>query len=332
MTNSSSDDRPGEFELIAKLFAPLSARAPGAFGLTDDAATFRPVAGDEIVVTADLLSEGVHFRRDDPPELVAKKALRVNLSDLAAKGAVPQGYLLSLALPRDWTTSWMQAFAQGLAEDQEEFSVSLWGGDTTAANGALTLAITALGTLPAGTMVRRNGARPGHRVFVSGTVGDAGAGLALLEGGQVQGSSADRQALMDRYRLPTPRLRLGCALRGIASAMLDVSDGLLADLGHIAETSHVRIVADAARVPLSDAYRAVVGGEKAAILRAATAGDDYELAFTAPDTARDAVLQAASAATTTVTEIGRVEAGGGVALLDSSGTEIPAPNKGYRHF
>ncbi|MGN6517692.1 MAG: thiamine-phosphate kinase [Rhizomicrobium sp.] len=332
MTNSSSDDRPGEFELIAKLFAPLSAHAPGAYGLTDDAAAFHPAAGEDVVVTADLLSEGVHFRGDDPPALIAKKALRVNLSDLAAKGAVAQGYLLSLALPQDWTTSWMESFARGLAEDQEQFSVSLWGGDTTATRAALTIAITAFGTVPAGTMVRRNGAKPGDRVFVSGTIGDGGGGLDVLSGKRIQGSPAERNALAERYQLPTPRLALGRALRGVATAMLDISDGLLADLGHIADTSRVGIAVDAALVPLSGAYRSVIGHDEKAVLGAVTAGDDYELAFTAPEAARGAVAQAAAATGTAVTEIGSAIAGRGVTLLGGDGREIPAPRKGYRHF
>lgn len=326
MTNSSSE-RPGEFELIAKLFAPLSAKAAGAYGLKDDAATFQPALGEELVVTADLLTTGIHFRADDPPALIAKKALRVNLSDLAAKGAVPAGYLLSLALPRDWTPHWMQSFADGLREDQDVFAIALFGGDTTRTNGPLTIAITAFGTLPAGTMTRRNGAKIGDSVFVSGTIGDAGAGLAVLNGKPLS-LAADRETLISRYQLPTPRLALGKALRGIASASLDVSDGLLADLGHIAETSKVHVVVDADRVPLSGAWKAC----GAPLVSAVTAGDDYEIAFTVPSARREEVLQLAHRARTAITEIGRVETGSGVVLLDSSGREIPVSRKGYRHF
>jgi len=327
MTNSSSE-RPGEFELIAKLFAPLSAKAAGAYGLTDDAATFQPPPGEELVVTADLLTAGIHFRPEDPAALIAKKALRVNLSDLAAKGAVPVGYLLSLALPRGWTPSWMQSFADGLRDDQDAFSVALFGGDTTHTTGPLTIAITAFGTLPSGTMTRRNGAKIGDSIFVSGTIGDAGAGLAVLNGELANVAVDDREALTSRYLVPTPRLALGKALRGVATASLDVSDGLLADLGHIAETSKIRIAVDAGRVPLSDAWKKAGTSLSSAV----TAGDDYEIAFTAPSARRDEVLQLARHAGTVVTEIGRVEVGSGVALLDSSGQEIPVSRKGYRHF
>ena len=327
MTNSSSD-RPSEFELIAKLFAPLSAEAAGAYGLTDDAATIQPPPGCDLVVTADLLTAGVHFRADDPPKMIAKKSLRVNLSDLAAKGALPAGYLLSLAMPRDWTLPWMQSFADGLREDQNAFSVALFGGDTTSTSGPLTIAITAFGFAPAGRMIRRNGARPGDLVFVSGTIGDAGAGLAALKDEIANLSASERDVLVSRYQVLSPRLALGQALRGIATASLDVSDGLLADLGHIAETSGVRLTIDADRIPLSLAFKAA--GES--VLSAVTAGDDYEIAFTTPAARRDEIPQIAERAGTPVTEIGRVEAGKGIALLNSSGHEIPVSKKGYRHF
>jgi thiamine-monophosphate kinase len=325
MTNSSSD-RPGEFELIAKLFAPLAAGAPGAYGLTDDAATIRVPDGGELVVTADLLSADVHFRAEDEPGLIARKALRTNLSDLAAKGATPIGYTLSLALPRTWTLAWMTAFTKGLAEDQQAFSISLLGGDTTATDGLLTVSIAAFGTVPCGTMVRRNGAKPGDLVFVSGTIGDAGAGLAALGNKFPNISSRDRELLVSRYLLPLPRIALGRALRGKASAALDVSDGLMADLGHIAETSKVRISIDADRIPLSEAAR----NAGVAIPAAVVAGDDYEIAFTAPASNRAEILRLGGDCA--VIEIGRVESGSGVALLDSSGREIPVSGKGYRHF
>ena len=327
MTNSSSD-RPGEFELIAKLFAPLSADAPGSYGLTDDAATVEVQQGDVLVITADLLSAGTHFRADDPPDLIARKSLRVNLSDLAAKGAVPLGYTLSLALPRDWTLPWMDAFTAGLRADQDEFSIALLGGDTTSTDGPLTIAITALGAVPTGNMIRRNGAKPGDLVFVSGSIGDAGMGLAALKGELSTLAAKDRETLISRYHLPSPRMALGRSLRGVATAALDVSDGLLADLGHIAETSHVGISIQADRIPISEALRAAGGSA----VPAATAGDDYEIAFTVPAAKREEVSRIAALAGTQVTEIGRVASGGGVVLLDSAGREIPVSRTGYRHF
>jgi thiamine-monophosphate kinase len=332
MTNSSSEKRPGEFELIAKLFAPLSRKVPGTYGLTDDAATIAPPAGEELVVTADLLTEGVHFRSADPPDRIAKKALRVNLSDLAAKGAKPLGYLLSLALPGRLNMAWLESFAHGLAEDQNEFTVTLFGGDTTATDGPLTIAVTAFGTLPIGTMTRRNGAKAGDLVFVSGAIGDAGAGLALLKDGNPSDDAVHSNALIDRYQLPNPRAFLGQALRGIAHASLDVSDGLLADLGHIARNSGVRIFVNAERLPVSAALAAVKGRSLETSVAAATAGDDYEIAFTAPVAARDEIFRIAGETDTAVTEVGRVAEGEGVSLLDSFGEEIAVVRKGYEHF
>jgi thiamine-monophosphate kinase len=316
MTNSNS--RPSEFDLIARLFAPL-ATAPGAFGLRDDAAAIPPRAGHDLVVTTDALVAGVHFLGDDPPQTVAKKALRVNLSDLAAKGAEPAGYLLALSLPRAIDVAWLEAFARGLSEDQRTFGLLLLGGDTTSTPGPLTLAITALGHLPSGTMLRRAGAAPGDAVFVSGTIGDGGGGLAVLRGEGTALPAAQREALVARYRLPEPRLALGRSLRGVATAALDVSDGLVADLGHIADVSGVRIAIEAERIPRSEALAALWSGD---IVRAATAGDDYEIAFTAPPGTNVAGT----------TRIGRVEAGAGVVLLDAEGGEIAVPNPGFRHF
>src|SRR5258705_3696454 len=209
MTSSNSEPpRLGEFALIAELFAPLAAKNEGAFGLKDDAATLHLPPGEELVVTVDALVEGVHFLRDDPAGLIAKKALRVNLSDLAAKGARARNYLLALSLP-DWIDdSWLRRFAAGLEEDQTNYSVSLLGGDTTSTPGPLTLSITALGSIAAGRMLRRAGAKPGDLVFVSGTIGDAGAGLEMLQGKASTLSPAARQKLIQRYRVPEPRLAL----------------------------------------------------------------------------------------------------------------------------
>jgi thiamine-monophosphate kinase len=281
-------------------------------------------AARDLVVTADALTAGVHFLERDPPNLIASKALRVNLSDLAAKGAVPAGYLLALALPHSVDETWLASFARGLADDQAAFAVSLLGGDTTATPGPLNIAITALGHVPRGTMIRRFGAKPGDHVFVSGTIGDAGAGLTLLQGGAGV-PRGDADFLIGRYRQPSPRLGLGLALRGIASAALDVSDGLIADLGHIAEVSGVRITVDAAAVPLSDALRRL---DPDGVVRAVTAGDDYEIAFTAPSLAAvEAVV-----GDLPVTRIGRVEAGQGVVLVDGEGREIPVVHTGFTHF
>jgi thiamine-monophosphate kinase len=330
--SSSPPRRLGEFAMIAKLFAPLAANNPGALGLSDDAATVQVPSDQELVVTKDMLVEGVHFLRDDPPDLLAKKALRVNLSDLAAKGATPRNYLLGLSLAPWIDDEWLTRFAAGLAEDQKRFAVTLSGGDTTGSSGPLTISITALGTVPLGRMIRRKGARPRDAVFVTGTIGDAGAGLAVLKGEGVGLSDFNRSALISRYQLPEPRVALGRQLLGIASSALDVSDGLLADLGHIARVSEARIAIDAAKIPVSDATQALWGQSPETIVRSATSGDDYEIAFTAPASARPRVEELSRTSGVAITEIGRVEAGTGAHLLDDKGKAIPVTRAGFTHF
>lgn len=310
MTSSSS-----EFDLIAKYFAPLAA-SPGAFGLKDDAAVIAPRAGHDLVVTTDTIVAGVDFFNDDPPATIARKALRVNLSDLAAKGAEPFAYLLTLSLPKV-DEEWLAEFARGLALDQKTFGLSLLGGDMSATPGPLSIAITAFGHVPEGKMIRRAGAVPGDGVFVTGTIGDGGGGLAAREG-----------VLLERYLVPEPPVAFGPPLRGLASAAIDVSDGLLADLGHVAQASGVRIAVEAQSIPRSDALRALWGDTTGAIVRAATCGDDYQIAFTAP-LAKEAALAGAGVR---VTRIGTVARGSGAVLLDAQGREIAVPRKGFAHF
>jgi len=317
--------RLSEFEIIAKVFAPL-ATSPEALGLKDDVALLPPREGHELVLKTDAIVEGVDFFPNDPPGTIARKALRVNLSDLAAKGARPSGYLLTLALPRHIDTAWLRAFARGLAADQNEFGVSLCGGDLSGTPGPLTISIMAFGYVPKGRAILRSGAKAGDLVFVSGTVGDSAGGLAALR----RKRRADR--LIARYRVPQPRVALGQKLRGIASAALDVSDGLLADLGHIADVSKVHIAIEAARIPLSSSLRKFWGETRNAVLRAVTSGDDYEIAFTAPPSKRAAVLRAAKAARTPVAEIGFVMHGRGIALLDPAGKPMKVAKKGWEHF
>jgi thiamine-monophosphate kinase len=305
-----------EFEIIARCFAPLAGE--GAFGLKDDAAVLPRRTGHDLIVTTDTISEGTDFFAFDPAGTVAQKALRVNLSDLAAKGAVPAGYLLNLSLPHSVHAEWLAAFAAGLAADQKQFGLSLLGGDTGATEGPLTIAVTAFGLVPAGRMVRRNGARVGDAVYVTGTIGDSGGGLAIFKRESHSLSDAGRDQLTARYRVPQPPVSFGAGLYAIAHASVDVSDGLIADLGHIAAASGVRIVVEGEQVPLSPPLQ-VLWGDKT-LLRAVTAGDDYQIAFTA-----------APGLTGPFTRIGQVVAGEGVSLtLD--GREVAIPKPGYRHF
>ena len=234
------------------------------------------------MATADTVVAGVHFLADDPPDLIARKALRVNLSDLASMGAEPLGYLLVTALSASIDENWIAQFTRGLAQDQAEFSISLLGGDTAFTPGPLALTITALGQAESGKALLRSGAKPGDRVYVSGTVGDGAFGLKAAKGEMSALSQPDQDWLLDRYRLPRPRLGLGRRLIGIASAAMDISDGLVADLGHMCEASGVGALVEAAKLPVSSAIRTLLGAGEASLVEVATGGDDYELLFTAP--------------------------------------------------
>jgi thiamine-monophosphate kinase len=302
----------GEFDLIARHFCPLA--APEALSLLDDAALL-PVSGT-LALTADAMVAGVHFLPNDPADLVARKLLRVNLSDLAAMSAEPVGYLVTMAVPYGTEEAWFAAFAGGLAADQAEFGVRLLGGDTTATPGPLTLSLTALGRVT--TPLRRQGAQPGDGLFVTGTIGDAALGLLAL-----QGKLADPTGtLVERYRLPRPRL--GLRLGEIAHAGLDVSDGLVQDVGHLCACSGVAAVIEAALVPLSAAARAA-GAKLETIL---TGGDDYELAIALPPGA-EALLPGGVA----FTRIGQFEAGPpAVRVVDAQNQPVPLERAGWQHF
>jgi thiamine-monophosphate kinase len=320
----------GEFERIARFFAPLA--APGALGLTDDVAVIDGPDGEEYVLKTDAIVEGIHFLPDDPPDLVAKKLLRVNLSDLAGKGATPVGYLLMTALPRSRDEAWLAAFAAGLAADQSAYGIGLLGGDSTATEGPATLSATVIGRVARGRAVLRSTAKPDDLVYVSGTLGDAALGLLALRGELAGLDGAHRAFLADRYRLPHPRLTLGQRLRGVAHAMMDISDGLVGDLGHICETSGVGAIIEAAALPLSPAARAVVAAEPERLSAALGGGDDYELLLTVPATRVAALPMLAAETGVPLTRIGRIEVGSGVSVLNGNGKVIPVKVAGYRHF
>ncbi|HVY20222.1 MAG TPA: thiamine-phosphate kinase [Bauldia sp.] len=319
--------RPGEFALIDRYFRPL-ATDPGAFGLVDDAALYRQRPDDDLVLTTDTVAAGVHFFVDDPPESIAKKALRVNLSDLAAKGAEPFGYLLSLALPANWTSAWLKRFASGLAVDQKTYGVSLLGGDTTRAAGGLSIAITALGRVPKGRMVLRSGAKPGDLIFVTGTIGDGALGLRMHG---KKGRGATR--LRDRYLHPQPRMALAPVLRAHASAAMDVSDGLVGDLGHICDASKVGAEIGAHEVPLSPAAAAMLLAEPKLLPVILNGGDDYEILATVRASSAVLFARDAEAAGVSVTRIGAVTAGEGPPVVrDSGGKVIRLATGSHTHF
>jgi len=331
---------PAEFALIARHFRPLA--GPGALDLGDDAALLVPPENRELVLTADALVAGVHFLPDDPADLVGRKLLRVNLSDLAAKGATPLGYLMTVSAPRGTPDAWFAGFAAGLAADQATFGVTLLGGDTTSTPGPISLSLTIIGHVAPGQMVRRVGARAGDGIWVTGTIGDGALGLAVAKGRLADPSGH----LLDRYRLPRPRVGFGIA--GIASAGMDVSDGLVQDLGHLCRAAGRDHAAGSARalplghdagltaeieaalVPLSDAARAAGPDWRATCL---TGGDDYELLLAVPPAHEAALRLAAQAAGMPVTRIGRFRPGApAVMVRDPDGREIDLRRPGWSHF
>jgi thiamine-monophosphate kinase len=319
-----------EFARIARFFAPLA--APGGLGLKDDVALIDGPDGTHYVLKTDAIVEGVHYFPDDPPMQVAQKLLRVNLSDLAAKGAKPVGYLLMTALPASRDEAWLAEFAAGLKADQAAYDIGLLGGDSVATPGPATLSVAAIGVVKAGMAVLRSGAHAGDLLYVSGTIGDAALGVRAAGGQDLGVGSADLAYLIDRFRLPQPRLNLGARLVGLASAMMDVSDGLTADLGHLCDASGLAGVIEADRVPLSTAAAAAVANDRSLLAAVLGGGDDYELLFAAPASAEPILVSLARETGVAVTRIGQLAAGSGVRVLDRSGREITLTVKGYEHF
>ncbi len=313
-------------------FAPLSTAEAGAYGLRDDAASLTVPAGAELIVTKDMMAAGVHFFADDPAQTLGRKILRVNLSDLAAMGATPRAYALGLALPSEMPSGWLEEFAAGLASDQAQFGVTLIGGDTIRAPGALTLSLTAFGEVPQGRALRRSGARAGDDIYVSGSIGDAALGLLAAKGGLGMVAAAERSELVSRYRLPEPRTELGKRLIGRANAAIDVSDGLVADLGHVCAASRVGACIEADLVPLSTAARTACAADPMLLSHVLSGGDDYELLFTAPPGAADELGKAARGAGVALNRIGTVLEGSGVRVLASDGEEMKFESGGYAHF
>jgi thiamine-monophosphate kinase len=324
----------GEDALIARYFKPL-ATDPGAFGLVDDAAILKP-SDDDLVVKTDAIVEGVHFFPDDPPDTVARKALRVNLSDLASKGATPAGFVLTLAL-RSADDAWLTPFARGLGEDASLFGCPLLGGDTVSTPGPIMISIAAFGHVPVGRMVHRSGAKPGDRVVVTGTIGDATLGLDVLRGGAAAKALADdaaaKEMLVGRYRVPQPRNALAKAICDHASAAMDLSDGLAGDLAKLCAASGVSAAIDAPSIPLSAAAATVLARGATSIETLVSGGDDYEVLCAISENRFEGFARAAGLAGVAVTSIGTVIAGASAPkLLDAQGREIPLPHLSYSHF
>jgi thiamine-monophosphate kinase len=331
---AASDEGSAEARLIARYFRPL-ATSPGAFGLTDDAAVVTPPPGCDLVLTTDGVIAGVHFFPDDPPENIGRKALRMNLSDLAAKGAKPIGFLMSIALPAKIDEAWIAGFAAGLGDDARHYGCPLLGGDTDHTPGPLSVSITAFGAVPHGAMVRRATAKAGDSIIVTGTIGDAALGVLLRRDPALAKrwrlSDTLSAHLAERYLLPQPRNALAEAVLHRASAAMDVSDGLAGDLAKLCRASGVATEIDAARVPLSDAARAVLAADPALIEPILTGGDDYEILLTLPSDKLPAFRAAAAATGIAVSEIGRMTTGQGARFM-RDGKTLSFARPSYSHF
>jgi thiamine-monophosphate kinase len=332
--DESRNGLSGEERLIARYFRPL-ATAPSAFGLGDDAAALSPPAGCDLVLTTDGVIAGVHFLLADPPQSIARKALRMNLSDLAAKGATPVGFLLSIALPANTQESWVAAFAEGLGQDISHYGCPLLGGDTDRTPGPLSISITAFGAVPRGSMVRRATAKPGDIIAVTGTIGDAALGVLIHRDAdlakQWRLSSAAKDHLQQRYLLPQPRNALAEALRAHASAAMDVSDGLAGDLAKLCRASGLAAVVEVGAVPLSDAARAALAADAKLIERILTGGDDYEIVLTLPEAKFGSLRVAAETTGVPLAKIGQVTSGQGVRFL-REGKVLSFAQPSYSHF
>ncbi len=307
--------------------------------LADDAALLRPAPGRELVLTKDLLVAGVHFFGSDPPDAIARKALRVNLSDLAAKAARPEGFLLGLALPPDWTTDWLEGFAAGLGKDAAGFECPLLGGDTVRTPGPLTLSITAIGSVASGRMISRGNINTGDNIYVTGTIGDAALGLRLRQGAAgdqdwIQAlREADADFLRDRYLLPRPRLALREPISAFAHAAMDVSDGLAGDLAKMLRLSGMTVEIRLVALPLSQAARGALAAAPSLIDAVSGGGDDYEILCAVPPGHAAAFESAARSASVTVTLLGQARPGqGGPVFLDAQGKIVCFSQASFQHF
>lgn len=342
---NSSETIRGEEDIIA-LLAPLTDGDPGAFGLKDDCALVTPPPGTDLVLKTDPIAEGVHFLPGDAPEDIAWRALAVNVSDLAAKGAAPLAYLMALSFPAPPARAWIERFADGLRDAQRQLGCRLIGGDTDRRPGPLTVSITVVGSVPQGKMVRRGTAKPDDVLLVSGSIGDAALGLALARDPALASawslSQAEAESLIQRYRRPQPRLALAPALRQYASAAMDVSDGLVKDLDRMLRASGVAGRLSAAAVPLSAAARKVVAHapdrQDRRFAHLITGGDDYEVLAAVPGSRALDFHSAAAKAGVPVTEVGTVgplnwpEEGHGLLVDGPDGQPLAFDRAGWEHF
>ena len=321
----------GEFERIARYFAPLAGDCAAADGLNDDAAALPVPAGCDLVVSTDTIVEKIHYLGLESPDAIACKLLRVTLSDLASKGARPVWYTMNLALPGKIDDEWLAGFCSGLAGDQEKYGVTLVGGDTVKTDGPTVLTLTGYGLVPSGAILRRGGARAGDLLYVTGTMGDGAFGLECARGGFPELNWGMRQSLVQRYERPEPPVAFGPDLIGVANAAMDVSDGLVGDLMHMAETSGLHAVLLSPDVPVSDAVAEILSDSPDRLTTVLTGGDDYQILASVPPEKEAPFQEAAARHGVSATRIGRFENGRGVSVLDADGAELGLTRTGYTH-
>ncbi|MEM8878756.1 MAG: thiamine-phosphate kinase [Pseudomonadota bacterium] len=333
---SSTPSSLSEHDLIAKYFRPL-ALDPAAFGLIDDAAFLPAPDGCDLVLSVDAIVEGVHFLAGESPKYIAQRALRVNISDLIAKGADPLGYLLTLFLPNTLPETWLAAFADALEQDQSRYGIALLGGDTVrgphGVSSPVTVSIAIHGTVPAGQGVRRQGARVGDVIAVTGTIGDAALGLRAAQGHPLSGLTVERSdALARTYRVPEPPFGIADAVRECAKAAMDISDGLVGDLDKLCLASGVSAVIEADLVPLSDAAKAAIAADPALLANCLSGGDDYQVLAAMSEEGFPEFMQRCEVAGVSTTMIGRItDPGVPVSVIDANGEPLALRERGYSH-
>lgn len=305
-----------EFEIIEKILIPLTRGAKEALSLKDDAAIITPKPEYDLVITKDAIIENVHFLPNTEPGLIAKKLLRVNLSDMAAMGAKPRFALIAAMLNDSCDIKWLTSFSNGLKEDLDKYDLSVIGGDTTKHKGAISFSMTLIGEVPSGRAIKRSGAKAGDTIFVTGTIGNSALGLRALKG---ELRNWGTKELVSRYNLPEPRVEIGLKLK--ANAAIDISDGLIADLNHICECSEVGAVIYTDKIPLSDSARKLLNQDSSLLEVILTGGDDYELLFTS----KEETLPYA-------TPIGKIKKEGGIDIFDKKGEKITLSRYGYTHL
>ena len=324
--------RPNEFELVSRYLEPLVLDQEAAACLKDDCAVFGVTAGHEVVISVDTLIADLHFFKNDPPKQIAQKILRVNLSDIASSGAEPKFYFLAMSLPSTIGIDWIEQFCLGLGVDQANFGISLLGGDTTSTPGPLSLTATVIGEVPQGKAIRRGGASEDEDVYLTGVIGDAALALSLIKTNGLDSVSENFPVLLDRYRLPQPRTVLAPYLRQIASACIDISDGLAADLEHICTTSGIAADIKISWLPISETARVLLREDVRNWQTIISGGDDFELLFTAQPQFSNAIKMLSKEKNIQINRIGKTKKGSGVNFFDPKGKHFPVKKSGWQHF